>query len=325
MSKANILNVANGEVQPILVISGPTASGKSRLALALAERLAGEIINADSMQVYRDLSILTGRPSPEDEARVPHHLYGSHSVSDSSSVGIWLKAAVTVIEKVRNRNHLPIVCGGTGLYLKVLCEGLAPVPKVPAHLVALAGELYDSDGAAAFHDHLREIDPMAADRLPPTDRQRLIRAYTVRQATGRTLDNWKSMQTRGSPVKGPFYIVNLKPPREDLYDRINQRLLKMIELGALSEVRRLDPSLGADIPALKALGVPEFRSHIDGLCCLEEAIERSQKGTRNFAKRQATWFRNNLTANLLFEGFGECAEDIVIHKFLEAFDHLFHK
>ena len=318
----NNLNVPNGEVQPILVISGPTASGKSQLALALAERLVGEIINADSMQVYRELSILTGRPSPEDEARVPHHLYGIQSVSDVSSVGMWLKAAATVIEKVRNRNHLPIVCGGTGLYLKVLFEGLAPVPEVPTDLVARARELYNIDGAAAFHARLREIDPIAADRLPPTDRQRLIRAYTVRQATGRTLDDWKSMQTRGSPVKGPFYIVNLKPPREDLYDRINRRLIRMIELGALSEVRHLDPSLGADIPALKALGVAEFRSHIDGQCCLEEAIERSQKGTRNFAKRQATWFRNNLTANLLFEGFGECAKDIVIRKFLGAFGHL---
>ena len=147
----NCSNFSNGKVQPILVISGPTASGKSQLAIALAEKLTGEIINADSMQVYRDLSILTGRPSLEDEARVPHHLYGIQSVSNGGSVGMWLKAAVTVIDKVRKRNRLPIVCGGTGLYLKALCEGLAPVPAVPNKVVKLARELYDIEGPAFFH------------------------------------------------------------------------------------------------------------------------------------------------------------------------------
>ena len=314
----NYSNVANGEVRPVLVISGPTASGKSRLAIALAEKLNGEIINADSMQVYRELSILTGRPSLEDEARVPHHLYGIQSVSDSGSVGMWLKAAVATIDEVRRRNRLPIVCGGTGLYLKALCEGLAPVPEVPNEVVAVARELYDMEGPAFFHALLREIDPEAADRLPSTDRQRLIRAYAVRQATGRTLDDWKSMQTPGSPVKGPFFVINLRPPREDLYDRINRRLISMVEGGALDEVRRLGSRLRKDIPALKALGVTEFGRYIDGQCCLKEAIEKSQRGTRNFAKRQATWFRNNLTANLVVEGFGECSHKIILLKFLEG-------
>ena len=307
---------------PIVIVAGPTASGKSHLAVALAERFNGEIVNADSMQVYQELSTLTARPSTADMARVPHHLYAMQSIAETSSAGIWLKAAVTAVDGIRDRGSLPIVCGGTGLYLKVLMEGLAPVPDVPPDMVAAAGDLYDREGAATFHARLVEIDPAAADRLPPADRQRLIRAFVVKQATGRTLDEWQATQPAGPPVDGPFLTLVLAPERQDLYARINGRFSAMVAAGALDEVAALDFSvLDGDLPALKALGVPEFRRHLEGECTLEDAIAKAQQTTRNFAKRQSTWFRHQLTADLCIEAFGDTALEPAIAALEAAFEN----
>lgn len=303
MQNANRTNAAGRA--PAVIVAGPTASGKSHLALALAERFGGEIINADSMQVYRELAILTARPSAADEARVPHHLYAVQSIAEASSAGAWLNAAAPAIEGVRSRGRLPIVCGGTGLYLKVLMEGIAPVPEVPADVVARAAALYDRDGAAAFHARLADIDPVAADRLPPADRQRLIRAYAVKRATGRPLDEWQAAQPAAAPIGGPFFTLVLAPDRGDLYRRINARFAAMVAAGALDEVAALDfEALGAGLPALKALGVPELRRYLDGACGLEDVVAKAQRTTRNFAKRQTAWFRHQLTADLVIEGFG---------------------
>ena len=319
MQKVNERNATIADQPPVLVIAGPTASGKSHLAILVAEAFGGEIVNADSMQVYRELAILTARPSPDDETRVPHHLYGIQSVSEVSSAGAWLKTAVHVIDDIRRRGRWPIVCGGTGLYLKVLREGIAPVPDIPADVFDVARRLYEEEGAVAFHERLVAVDSAAADRLPPADRQRLIRAYAVKQATGRTLDEWQAMQSAEPPLEGPFFTVVLTPPRDALYARIDQRFNAMLDAGALEEVTALDPKLDVSLPALKALGVSEFRRHIDGQCELADAVAIAQQLTRNFAKRQGTWFRNQLTADLEIEGFGDQADGDVCREIAATF------
>ena len=319
MQNVNKENTVIANQLPVLVIAGPTASGKSHLAIAVAEAFGGEIVNADSMQVYRELAILTARPSSADERRVPHHLYGVQSISEVSSAGTWLKAAMLVIDDIRQRGRWPIVCGGTGLYLKVLREGIAPIPDIPANVIDDARRLYDYEGASAFHARLLAVDNVAADRLPPADRQRLIRAYAVKQATGRTLDEWQALQSSEPPLKGPFFTVVLRPPRDVLYARIDQRFDAMIDAGALEEVSALDPKLDISLPSLKALGIREFRRHMAGQCELADAIAIAQQVTRNFAKRQGTWFRNQLTADLEIEGFGDQAGGEVCKKIMAAF------
>ncbi len=289
---------------PVVIVAGPTASGKSSLALALAESLGGEIVNADSMQVYREFRILTARPTPEDEVRVPHHLYGVVSVSTPCSAGAWLDMAIPVIEDIQARGHLPIVCGGTGLYLKVLQEGIAPVPDVPAEVIDEATVLYNKEGGEAFRERLARLDPDGAAKLEPGDRQRLIRAYAVAVSTGRPLSAWQAEQGAEPPLNARFLTIHLIPPRDQLYQRIEERFDQMIELGALDEVRavqalNLDPTL----PALKALGVADFHRYLAGDVTLEKAVSKAKQGTRNFAKRQLTWFRNQSRADLLIEGF----------------------
>lgn len=305
MQNVNEENAAIADQLPVLVIAGPTASGKSHLAMAVAEAMGGEIVNADSMQVYRELAILTARPSPAEETRVRHHLYGVQSVSEASSAGAWLKAAVPVINSIRKRNRWPIVCGGTGLYLKVLREGIASIPDIPVTVIDEARRLYEEEGAESFHSRLVNADAASAERLPLADRQRRIRAYAIKQVTGRTLDDWQATQSAEPPLEGPFYTIVLRPPRDVLYARINQRFDAMVDAGALKEVSALDPELDISLPALKALGVSELRRHMDGQCELIDAVATAQRATRNLAKRQDTWFRNQVTADLEIEGFGD--------------------
>jgi len=294
-----------GREIPVVIVAGPTASGKSSLALSLAETFGGEIINADSMQVYREFNILTARPSPEDEARVPHHLYGGVSVDTPCSAGAWLDLAVPVVEDIHGRGHLPIICGGTGLYLKVLQEGIAPVPDVSAEVISEATVLYDRVGGEAFREHLAGLDPDGASKLEPGDRQRLIRAFAVVSSTGRSLSAWQAEQSVESPLNARFFTIHLIPPRDRLYHRIEQRFDTMIKQGALEEVRAIQ-SLNLDprLPALKALGVPDFQRYLADEVSLEEAVDKAKQGTRNFAKRQLTWFRNQSRADLVIEEFG---------------------
>ncbi len=319
MQNVNEGNATIADQPPVLVIAGPTASGKSHLAILVAEAFGGEIVNADSMQVYREMAILTARPSPADEARVPHHLFGVQSITEISSAGAWLRVAVPVIDDIRRRGRWPIVCGGTGLYLKVLREGIAPIPDIPAEVIALAQRLYEEEGAAAFHSRLAAVDAGAADRLPSADRQRLIRAYAIKQATGQTLDEWQAKQSAEPPLQDPFFTIVLTPPRDALYARIDQRFNAMVDAGALKEVSALDPKLDISLPALKALGLSEFRRHLDGQCELADAVAIAQKVTRNFAKRQVTWFRNQLTADIEIQGFGDQVGEDVYRRIAAAF------
>jgi len=292
------------EIIPVVIIAGPTASGKSSLALSLAEEFDGEIINADSMQVYRELRILTARPNPEDEARIPHHLYGDISIADGCSAGAWLDLALPCIKDIHSRGHLPIVCGGTGLYLKVLMEGIAPVPDVPRDAIDEAGSLYDEIGGEDFRARLAEIDREGAERLESGDRQRMIRAYAVARTTGKTLSDWQAGQMHGPPLPARFLSIELIPPRDQLYARIESRFDQMMDEGALDEVQALGAfNLDPALPALKALGVPEFRRFLADESALEDAIQKAKQTTRNFAKRQLTWFRNQTQADLVIEDF----------------------
>jgi tRNA dimethylallyltransferase len=277
-------------VIPTVIIAGPTASGKSAVALELAMACRGEIVCADSMQVYRDLDVLSARPSAADEARVPHHLYGKVDGAERYSAGRFVREARAVIEDIKARRRLPILCGGTGLYLKALTEGVAPIPEVPKDITLRLNEEWDLD-AAAFRRELLKADS-AMERLDPADRQRHIRALGVLRSTGRPLSEWQAAGQAEAPAEGPYLGFVLGPPREALYARIEGRFDTMLERGAREEVaslmqRDLDPAL----PVMKALGVREVAAIAEG-ASEAEMIAAAKQETRRFAKRQMTWFRN---------------------------------
>lgn len=278
--------------RPVLLLAGPTASGKSALALRLAEALDGEIVGADSMQIYRDLRVLTARPSPEEEARAPHHLVGVVDGAEAWSVGRWQAAAAEAIAGVQARGRTPIVVGGTGLYFRALVVGVAEMPAVPQEAREAADAEYHSRGEAAVREALRRLDPAAEARIAANDRQRLVRALAVARHTGRALSDW---QAGTRPVLAPdaWRGLVLEPARETLYARCDARLAAMLDQGALDEVRSLlARRLSPELPVMKAVGVPELARHLAGELSLGEALALAQQMTRNYAKRQLTWFRN---------------------------------
>jgi tRNA dimethylallyltransferase len=280
--------------QPLaLIVAGPTASGKSALALDLARRLSGTVINADSMQVYRELRILTARPTPEEEALAPHRLYGVRRAAEAASAAWWRDAARAEMAAAR----LPILCGGTGLYFKALTEGLAEIPPVPEDARAEARALLAAEGSAALHARLAAADPATAVRLRPSDGQRLARAWEVWRGTGRGLADWQSSPGSG-PAPWRFAAILLDPPRSLLRAAIAARLEAMLAQGALEEVRAL-VALGLDpaLPAMRAHGVPELAAHLAGRMTLAAAVARTALNIGQYTKRQATWFRHQaLTA-----------------------------
>jgi tRNA dimethylallyltransferase len=281
----------------IILIAGPTASGKSALAMVLAERLGGAIVNADSMQVYRELRVLTARPSPADEARTPHKLYGVLSVAEACSAARWRDMAEEAIGAARAEGCVPILVGGTGLYFRALLEGLAPVPEIPPEVRSKVRELARLEGAESLHRRLAERDDVMASRLKPGDRQRVARALETVMATGRSLAEWQAMDAEGG-LAGREHVtkVLLLPPREMAYARCDARLQAMVESGGLDEARALDAvGLDPDLPAMKALGVPHFLAAVRGEMALEDAITAAQTATRHYAKRQFTWFRHQFT------------------------------
>ena len=276
----------------IWLIAGPTASGKSALALRLAERAQGEIVNADALQLYAGLRVLSARPSAEEEARAPHHLFGIADAADGWSTGRWLRAALDAFDDIAARGRPAIVVGGTGLYFHALTRGLAEIPPVPLAVRRQAGADYDALGEGAFRDRLASADPAAAARIAPGDRQRLVRAWEVFAASGTALSDWQG-RTAPALAPGSWRAVVLEPPREALYARCDARLAAMVEAGVLAEVealmaRDLDPAL----PAMKAVGLREFAAHLAGEMGLAEALAAAQTATRRYAKRQMTWLRN---------------------------------
>ncbi|ACA20457.1 tRNA delta(2)-isopentenylpyrophosphate transferase [Methylobacterium sp. 4-46] len=280
-----------------ILIAGPTASGKSALALALARARGGVVINADSMQVYADLRVLTARPNPAEEAQAPHRLYGSVDGAVNFSVGHYLAAVGEVLREVWAAGGLPIVVGGTGLYFKALLEGLSEIPPVPeAVRTALRAEAEGRE-TAALHADLARRDPEGAARLGAHDRLRVLRALEVLAATGRPLSAFQGSRRPGPLAGMPCDKLFLVPDRALLRARIDARFLAMMEEGALDEVarlraRRLDPML----PVMRAHGVPGLIAFLDGALTREEAVARGQADTRAYAKRQVTWFRHQAGA-----------------------------
>ena len=277
---------------PVWLIAGPTAAGKSALALALARAYGGEIVNADSVQLYGDLRILTARPTPEDEARAPHHLFGIADAADAWSVGRWLSAAKCTLASVAERGRPAIVVGGTGLYFRSLTQGLADIPLVSPTIRSETAAMYDELGEAAFRRTLARADSAAEARIAAGDRQRLMRAFGVFAASGRPLSEWRRFTIPTlAPESWRGVVVSL--PRDALYRRCNQRLAAMAEGGALAEVARLvSRGLDPNLPAMKALGLAPFAAHLRGEIDAAEALSRAQQATRQYAKRQLTWFRH---------------------------------
>lgn len=275
-----------------ILIAGPTASGKSATARELAERLGGVVINADSMQVYRELKLLSARPKRAEMAAVPHCLYGTVSAAERYSVGRWLTGVAAAIETARDEGSVPILVGGTGLYFKALLEGLSPVPDIPREMREFWRERSDSLGAEGLHRELMAHDPVMAGRLMPSDKQRVVRALEVIEATGVSLAEWQgSSGTPTLPSEGVSKLV-VAPEREPIYGAIDARFDRMVEEGAIDEVRalialRLDPGL----PAMRALGVRELAAHLAGTMTLEEAAAKAKTESRRYAKRQMTWLK----------------------------------
>jgi tRNA dimethylallyltransferase len=293
----------------IILIAGPTASGKSALALKLAEKLGGVIINADSMQVYRDLRIITARPSVEDERRVPHRLYGHVDAAENFSVGRWSEEAAAALNETQRTARPAILVGGTGLYFNALTRGLAAVPPVPATVREEVRARLASEGVAALHAELKWRDPAAAARLMPGDRARITRALEVVLATGRSLLDWQEENKPAGVELARAAKVFLAPEREELLRRIDARFDEMIAAGALDEVRALaGRNLDPDLPAMKAHGVPWLIRHVRGEITLEQAVEEAKRDTRQYTKRQATWFRNQLPAFIWVEPAHALAE-----------------
>ncbi len=278
-----------------ILIAGPTASGKSRLAIDLAQREGGVVINADSMQVYAELRVLSARPDEVDIAAVPHSLYGHVPASTRYSVGHWLSDAALAVARAKGEGRLPIFVGGTGLYFRALTEGLATIPPIPADLRArLAEEIRDRE-TEALHARLAACDPQTATDLRPSDRGRIVRALEVFEATARPLAEWQRGASVPPLVSADTRRWVIAPDRAWLHHRISQRAEAMLHAGALDEVRRLlGLGLSQELPAMKAIGVRQFRDHLEGDLSLAEAVAGVKTETRRYAKRQETWFRNQM-------------------------------
>ena len=283
------------ETKRAVLIAGPTASGKSALAMRLAEKLGGVVINADSMQVYRDLRVITARPTPEEEARVPHRLYGHVDAAENYSTGRWCRDVAQVLDDIAREGRVPVFVGGTGLYFKALTNGLAAVPPIPAGIRETVRGRLVSEGVAPLYNELLERDPKTAHRLMPNDRSRISRALEVVLATGRSLSDWHAHGLPPLVDVARAAKVFITCERKELVRRIEARFGAMLKAGACDEVRALaarglDPAL----PAMKAHGVPWLIRHFDGEISLEEAAAGAIMDTRRYAKRQVTWFRNQM-------------------------------
>lgn len=296
-----------------LLIAGPTAAGKSALVVQIAQAVDAEIVNADSMQVYGDLRILSARPDEADMAGIPHHLFGVVDAAEACSTALWHEMASKAVSDIWARGKLAIIVGGTGLYFRAALEGLSPIPEIPADLRAEVRALSTAELGA----RLSEADPEMAAKLHAGDTQRMARALEVMLATGRSLADWQTEKGEGmlaeAEAAGRFAKFVVSMPREKLYDRINRRFDAMIDEGALDEVRALQArGLAADLPALKALGIPPLSRYLAGEVSREEALERSRTETRQYAKRQLTWFRNQFADWPWLESDNEAAVEEIL-------------
>ena len=278
----------------IILISGPTASGKSIFAIKIAKKIKGEIINADSMQVYKQLKILSARPDPKQYQKIRHHLYGFYDVKRNFSTGDWLKLANKKIKEVQRRKRTPILVGGTGLYFKALTDGLVKIPKISLKLRNQIRNIQKKLGQKKFYEKLLKLDPTLKGKINPTDSQRSIRAYEVKKFTKKSLYEWFKY-TKSNFVEGDFLKVYIDYPREELIERINLRTGQMIENGALKEVKNfIKLKVRKDKSVNRAIGVMEIKDYLNKEKDLEQIKEKIAIKTRQYAKRQSTWARGNM-------------------------------
>jgi tRNA dimethylallyltransferase len=279
----------------IILISGPTASGKSNFAINLAKKVNGEIINADSMQIYKELKILSARPFPKNYQKIKHHLYGFHNVKKNFSTGDWLKLSIKLIKDVKKRKKVPIFVGGTGLYFKALSEGLVNIPNIPISFRNKIREEHKKLGQKKFYKKLLKLDLISINKINPTDGQRTIRAYEVKKFTKRSLHDWFK-ETKSFFDKDDFFKIYIDFPRKELIERINNRVKLMMKLGAINEVRRfIKLKVKKDKSVNKAIGVNEIKEYLNNEKNLKELVEKISIKTRQYAKRQSTWARGNMT------------------------------
>ncbi|MCK4945266.1 MAG: tRNA (adenosine(37)-N6)-dimethylallyltransferase MiaA [Alphaproteobacteria bacterium] len=287
--------------KPVLVIGGPTASGKSGLALSLASSLSGVIINDDSMQIYQGLPLLTAHPSEEDFLHIPHRLYASLSPDDTCSAARWRNLAFEEIRKVHSENKLPIIVGGSGFYLKTLLQGISPVPDIPSTVRDKISALQKEMGNPEFHQAFSLRDPVMTARLDPFNTQRIIRAWEVLESTGKSLAEWHKLPPDKPPKHLRFLTVFLLPERKALYASCNTRFEQMLKAGVLDEIKQFKEQFPAETALSKALGYSELSAYLDGNLSLPEAIASAQQSTRHYAKRQVTWFRHQIVADLILD------------------------
>ena len=278
----------------IILISGPTASGKSIFAIKLAKKINGEIVNADSMQVYKELKILSARPNPKDYQKIKHHLYGFHDVKKNFSTGDWLKLAVKKIKEIKKRKHIPIFVGGTGLYYKALTEGLVEIPNIPIRFRNKIRSLHKTLGQKKFYKKLLKLDPISKNKINSTDSQRSIRAYEVKKYTKKSLHDWFK-DTKSYFKKNEFIKIYIDFPRQELIQRINLRTEKMLKTGAIKEVKKfIKLKVPIDKSVNKAIGIDEIKEYLNNKKELSETKEKISIKTRQYAKRQNTWARGNM-------------------------------
>ena len=288
-----------------LVICGPTGSGKSRLAVNLAKKLNGVVINADSIQIYREIKILSGRPNLDDYREAPHRLYGIMSVNNTCTVGVWREMAFATIKECEFAGKLPIICGGTGLYIKFLLDKLSTIPKIPNSIKLEARLELERIGNEGFRELLSKSDPVSAAKIKTGDTNRLLRAWQVFKATAKPLPYWHERHKK-QDAKHKFFKVLLMPNREVLYSDCDKRFLSFVNQGALEEAREINiTSPSYESPALKTLGLSELIQYTKGELELSDAVERAQRATRRYVKRQITWFRHQLDEDFLIESLDD--------------------
>ena len=278
----------------IILISGPTASGKSSFAIKLAKKVNGEIINADSMQVYKQLKIISARPDQKKYQKIRHHLYGFHDVKKNFSTGKWLKLVFKKIKEIKKRNKTPILVGGTGLYFKALTDGLIKIPNIPIKIRNQIRLIHSKVGQNKFYNKLLKLDPASKNKINPTDPHRSIRAYEVKLYTKKSIHEWYK-NTKSNFQNSDFYKIYINFPRLELIERINVRSKEMIENGAIKEVKNfIKLKVKEDKSVNKAIGINEIRQYLNNEKKLEEIIENISIKTRQYAKRQSTWARGNM-------------------------------
>ena len=281
-------------LKKIILLGGPTASGKSKLAIQLAKKINGEIINADSMQVYKEFRILTARPSIKEQKKIKHHLYGFYSVKKNFSTGHWLKIVYKKIEEIQKRKKIPILVGGTGLYFKALTDGLVKIPNIPIRFRQKVRILHSKLGSKKFFSKLNKLDPIAKKHIKTSDSQRAIRAYEIKLFTKKSMYDWFK-NTKSDFEEGEFYKILIDYPRDKLIKRINSRTENIVKNGGILEVKKfIRLKISKTKTAHKAIGIKEIKDYLNKSIQIHELIEKISIKTRQYAKRQTTWARGNM-------------------------------